>query len=226
MLFLLLAVPVAGMAQQVRKAIYLKDGSIIKGVIIEQVPGKSLKIQRMDGSILAYDMSEVEKIDKETSFTSRSRSGGTEAKPAQYGYRGFFDVGYTCGTSSWDGTDRLEFNTTHGVQFSPYFFFGIGMGVHRFYDSGFTEIPVFWDFRADIVNYKISPFVDFKVGYTVYDRQGLYLAPTVGCRFGVAGRVGLNIGIGYTVQKCHYDDRIPLSKENLGGFHVKLGVDF
>ena len=221
------------MAQQVRKAIYLKDGSIIKGVIIEQVPGKSLKIQRADGSILVYDMSEVEKVEKiekgGAQPVSRSLSGGWKAKPAQpaqYGYRGFFDVGYTCGTSSWVGTDRLEFNTTHGVQFSPYFFFGIGMGVHRFYDSGFTEIPVFWDFRADIVNYKISPFVDFKVGYTVYDRQGLYLAPTVGCRFGVAGRVGLNIGIGYTVQKCHYDDRIPLSKENLGGFHVKLGVDF
>ena len=45
-----------------QEVVYLKNGSIIKGVVIEQVPGESLKIQTYDGSIFVYKMSEVEKI--------------------------------------------------------------------------------------------------------------------------------------------------------------------
>ena len=45
--------------------VYLKDGSIIRGTIIEQTPGESLKIETADGSIFVYQMSEVERIAKE-----------------------------------------------------------------------------------------------------------------------------------------------------------------
>ena len=45
--------------------VYLKNGSIIKGMIIEQTPNVSLKIQTRDGSIFVYKMEEVEKITKE-----------------------------------------------------------------------------------------------------------------------------------------------------------------
>lgn len=45
--------------------VYLKNGSIIKGLIIEQVPNESLKIQTADGSIFVYEMDQVAKIAKE-----------------------------------------------------------------------------------------------------------------------------------------------------------------
>lgn len=45
--------------------LYLKNGSVIKGVIIEQVPNESLKIQTADGSIFVYEMDQVAKIAKE-----------------------------------------------------------------------------------------------------------------------------------------------------------------
>ena len=48
-----------------RDVVYLKNGSIVKGSIIEQIPNKSLKIQTADGSIFVYDYSEVDKIVKE-----------------------------------------------------------------------------------------------------------------------------------------------------------------
>ena len=50
---------------QTRDAVYLKNGSVIKGEIIEQVPNKSIKIQTSDGNIFVYDFSEIEKITKE-----------------------------------------------------------------------------------------------------------------------------------------------------------------
>lgn len=56
----------AGQSQTTYKdVVYLKSGSMVKGIIIEQVPNVSLKIQTNDGSIFVYKMEEVEKITKE-----------------------------------------------------------------------------------------------------------------------------------------------------------------
>ncbi len=52
-------------AQQYIESVYLKNGSIIKGTVIEQVPDGDIKIQRNDGSVYVYPMSEVIKITKE-----------------------------------------------------------------------------------------------------------------------------------------------------------------
>ena len=49
-----------------QEVVYLKNGSIIKGVIIEQVPNKIIKIQTADGSVFVHRMDEIEKITKET----------------------------------------------------------------------------------------------------------------------------------------------------------------
>jgi hypothetical protein len=49
-----------------KDVIYLKNGSIIKGEIVEQVPGKQIKIRTADGNIMAYNLDEIEKITKET----------------------------------------------------------------------------------------------------------------------------------------------------------------
>lgn len=45
--------------------VHLKNGSIIKGIIIEQVPSKQLKIETADGSVFVYQMDEIEKMAKE-----------------------------------------------------------------------------------------------------------------------------------------------------------------
>lgn len=45
--------------------VYLKNGSIIKGIIIEQVPNISIKIETSGGSIFVYKMEEIEKLTRE-----------------------------------------------------------------------------------------------------------------------------------------------------------------
>ena len=45
--------------------VHLKNGSIIKGIIIEQIPNKTIKIETSGGSIFVYQMDEVIKIVKE-----------------------------------------------------------------------------------------------------------------------------------------------------------------
>lgn len=45
--------------------VYLKNGSIIRGIIIEQVPNKSLKIETADKNLFVYQIDEIEKFTKE-----------------------------------------------------------------------------------------------------------------------------------------------------------------
>ncbi len=65
-------------AQQFRiDVVYLNDGSIIKGIIVEQIPGVSLKIKTADGSVFAINMSDVVKTGKEL---PKQQSGQFERK--------------------------------------------------------------------------------------------------------------------------------------------------
>ena len=52
-------------AQQTEDVVHLKNGSIVRGTIIEQIPGESLKIQTQGGSVFVYTMNEIAKISKE-----------------------------------------------------------------------------------------------------------------------------------------------------------------
>lgn len=47
--------------------VYLKNGSIIKGLILEQVINVQVKLQTKDGNIFVYKYEEIEKITKEMS---------------------------------------------------------------------------------------------------------------------------------------------------------------
>ncbi|MBC8550708.1 MAG: hypothetical protein ISR95_02780 [Candidatus Marinimicrobia bacterium] len=55
--------------QQYEDVVYLKDGSIIHGVIIEQVPNKLIKIQS-GKNVFVYQLDEIEKMTKEITETS------------------------------------------------------------------------------------------------------------------------------------------------------------
>lgn len=66
--------------------VYLKNGSIIRGLIIEQIPNVSLKIQTKDKSVFVYNMEDVEKMTKEpvqeTPSAQQNVYYGSEKDPA------------------------------------------------------------------------------------------------------------------------------------------------
>lgn len=66
-LFVLIVVGTVMLCSQtvMRDVVYLKNGSIVKGTIIEMVPNQSIKIQTGDGSVFVYTMAEVDRITKE-----------------------------------------------------------------------------------------------------------------------------------------------------------------
>ena len=50
---------------QVVDVIYLKNGSVVRGIIVEQIPNETLRIRTQGGSEFVFKMSEVLKITKE-----------------------------------------------------------------------------------------------------------------------------------------------------------------
>ncbi len=91
--------PMEASAQDMQDVIYLNNGSIIRGTIIEQVPNDYYKIKTGDGSVFIYYAEDVEKIAKErpikstTSYTGGSRS--MRSKAIQLNPLGFLQFGPT-----------------------------------------------------------------------------------------------------------------------------------
>ncbi len=233
---LFLLVSVAASAQTMQEVVYLKNGSVIRGIVIEQVPNESLKIQTADGSVFAYQMDEVEKITKEAvdntrrssnvrNASSNSHGFGGKGTGLKSGYRGFVDFGGGVGVGDW-GDGRVGFSTSHGYQFCPYFFLGVGVGLNYHTDWDVVEIPIFAHLRSEFLDNAISPFLDVKIGYSPYDGTGVYAEPSVGCRVGVTDKLGLSLGIGYEMQSLEigwgkYSDR-----KVCGAVSFKLALDF
>lgn len=85
--------------EQMQDVVYLKNGSIIRGIIIEQVPNKSLKIRTKDGNVFVYSINEVERITKEADPTS-----GTYLIEDSWSGKsliGINPVGFALGGLSW-----------------------------------------------------------------------------------------------------------------------------
>ena len=200
-----------GFSQNYQDVVYLKSGSVIRGVVVEQVPGVSLKVQTSDGNMFVYEMSEVEKMTKEASPRQYGRQGnnygGLQNLSRGYrpnGYRGFMELGGGPGVGDY-GDGFVSFSTSHGGQISPYFFLGAGIGFDYHFGWETISIPIFADLRANFLDNWITPYFGAKIGYSVFDITGFYFNPTLGVDFALDSRLGFNFSLGYNLQSAVVD---------------------
>ena len=243
-------------AQVMQDVVYLKNGSIIRGTIIEQVPNKSLKIKTNDGSVFVYEINDVEKITKEEppmnygygwyyqnnneyrhqhgyadNYNTRANRNSDFSRK---GYRGFVDIGYAVGVGDY-GDGVFAVSTSHGYQFNPYFFVGAGIGVDYHFDYETMFLPIFADLRGYFIDGRITPYIGVKIGYSPVDGTGLFFNPSVGASFGISRKFALNISIGYNLQRAemyksyynyYYGYSHSYSDETLGAITFKVGFEF
>jgi hypothetical protein len=72
-LVLLVVVCSMGFGQERQDVVYLKNGDIRKGTIIENAPNDYIKVETADGSIFTIKYSEIERITKEAKSASASQ---------------------------------------------------------------------------------------------------------------------------------------------------------
>lgn len=109
--------------EQMQDVVYLKNGGIIRGIIIEQIPGKSIKIQTRDGNVFVHQLDEVERITKEGAAQSTASSGGPAT--GQFGVVGHVGTDITGGLGYGGGLSYIlsPGGGSYGYEFSLDYFF-------------------------------------------------------------------------------------------------------
>ena len=223
-LFFMLVTTLSFAQGNYQDVVYLKNGSIIKGVIVEQVPNKSIKIETSGGSVFVYTMDEIEKLTREQ---LKEESVVSSNLP-----KGSIELGYQIGSGDYK-FDRLKLNFISSYEVSPQFLMGYGLGFRFYFDQDVALMPFLADFKYNFEGASVTPFLALSMGYSFditneFEGAGFLLNPRFGVNFNTSGKSKLGVSVGYEMQRMdvydYYWDEI--STENLGAIGLTLSLSF
>lgn len=184
------------------QVVYLKNGSVIHGLIVEYVPNASIKV-KSGPNLFAYKMDEIEKITLEEP-AARVYEGKSK------GYYGIAQVGLT-DFPAGGNLAMASISLINGYQFNRYVGLGLGIGgdisTHKVYN-----MPVFADLRINFLKTRVTPFVAIDLGYNAQFTQtydyysgdtkpqvyhGMVFNPSLGVKVGISKKVGASLALGY-----------------------------
>lgn len=175
---------------------------------MEQVPDDHIKIRMADGSVMVYQMSEVEKITKEEAQNTVKTNG----------HRGLdfnIDAGYHLATKGGGGSVSAELGL--GKRFTKNFYWGISSGVFIPTGGGDISIPIASDFKVyfPLNSSSLTPGGIIRAGYVfntaddvtvgtgkykttveIPDNIMIQIMPTL--EIPLSKKVDFNVGLGYT----------------------------
>jgi hypothetical protein len=184
--------------RNLQDVVYLKNGDVVRGVIIEQIPNISLKIQTKDKSIFNYNFSEIEKITKEN-FPSRFLTRKTKSiSLLELGYQTGFGSDFDWGIRE----NRWKLDYSYLFNLRPNLSLGLRAGLRYYIDNGLI-IPICGTIRGDFSFRNMKPFYSISAGYSfseLTDPEGFLFNPNIGTRFEVNPSFDLTLGLGYELQ--------------------------
>jgi hypothetical protein len=210
LLFVLSSSLIVFAQQYYQDVVYLKNGSIIRGTIIEQIPNRSIKIETADKSVFVYQFNEIAKFSKEALARGRRKYSNSSSSKHESGYVGVVDVGYAVGVGDY-GLNFINLTMINGYKFNPYFSLGFGTGTRLYYDSDAILTPFFLNFQVNFIDSPIYPFFALSTGYSFdlsddFEATGFLVNLNVGVHFEVSDKFGINVGIGYEGQWAEFYD--------------------
>ncbi len=209
--------------------VYLKDGSIIRGIIIEQVPNKTVKLKTSEGNIFVYKIEDIEKMTKEENPNANNfNSRNNNSDRMDSGYSGRIELGYGAGTGDF-GIDNIKFNFINGYRINNYFSIGLGFGARYYPDAEALLIPVFIDARSRFLTGKVSPYAALALGYSLdatadFQGSGALISPQIGVSILTSSSSDINIGLGYDIQRLKYYDSYYGSSGSISSKAISLNV--
>jgi hypothetical protein len=198
--------PKVDTGKNMEDVVYLKNGAIVRGIIIEQIPNKSLDIKSDDNNYFVFKFDEIQKITKEnrvSDLTDYKKKGFLNITELGFGfgvntintYRGSFDISHAYPISG--------IRTINGYQMNEYFSFGLGVGFESIIDgtNKGALMPLTADVRMNLRKGKITPTLTLNGGYAVgfQTSSGLTANPTVGVRIYITKKIAFLFNMGYEV---------------------------
>jgi len=165
---------------------------------------------------------------------SRKDKESRQGSGLKRGYKGIVDLGYFWGAGDY-AYDRLNFSFINGYQVNPYFSFGIGTGIHYYFDedsyyNGYYNdnddqvlIPLFSDFRVNFINKAVSPYLSTGIGYSFnasddFNGVGIFLDLSIGVSYKIPRGCEIHAGISYQMQRVDYDS------SHYGSSYIDMGA--
>jgi hypothetical protein len=142
-------------AQRTKDALYLKNGSIIYGKLLE-VSENNYRIQTSDGSFFNYRSDEVAKFIKESPQVVGRRSDGVGMA---------LEAGLLIGSQSSELEAPFSFNILVNYTAGTKNILGIGSGVEYL---GSTFSPLFLEYKRLFNEKRATPFVFFRGGALIH----------------------------------------------------------
>lgn len=235
------------LAQNKVDVVKLKNGNILKGKIVRQVPGQFIELKTVDKNFWKFDMEDVAEIQykqKRQSF-KRFKIDTIENKNSGLYYE--LNFGVLTGNNSNQNNAPFSFLTHFTYLHKTGLAIGIGAGYEAFEEA---QIPVFSEIKYHYKLKGIPSFLFFQAGYSFSiedrDRQNYYynygeeldskggwmINPGIGFVLGKLSNSTLNLRVGYRYQKTKHDwineytDDIESLKEEFNRLSIHLGIIF
>ncbi len=159
LIILLVAIilPMGLMAQKGKKdVVYLKNGSVVRGTIVLQDPGKLIKLKTSDNSLWVFKIAEIDSI---------TRPEPVHVKVTlNTGYFNLTEIGILAGTFSNATRTPLSLMNINSWYFANGIATGLGVGVELSQES---YLPVVADFRYYFRDRRPLPFISLQAGYSI-----------------------------------------------------------
>lgn len=203
MLAVVLIASISTFSQSFRELVYLKNGSVIKGDVVELLPDSLVKIEVADGSVYAFDYKEIERIIRDSKDAVASKNVDTHDSISDFSLKKGSRL-FASAELMFGEMPGARFSATYGAQLNNKFFLGGGTGfcIAADWYSDHYSIPVFADLRVDFLEKKISPFMELRAGVDIAIKgaSGFYGDLSFGCRlkrFSVSAGVESLKGLDY-----------------------------
>jgi len=151
----------------VEDVIYLHNGSIIRGEIVEQEIGESVQIKLASGQILTFRNAEIEKITVEPPLYSKIElEKFRHLVPISYRTPGFyhqFDWGLNFTQGQWGPVPATAVHYRLLYHQNRWLNYGIGLGWDIYGEGIFT--PVFAEVQGDLWERPFTPIYLIQAGY-------------------------------------------------------------
>jgi hypothetical protein len=178
------------------EVIHLKNGTIIKGVIIEQVPGQFIKVRTKDGQEAIYQSSEVASITKDF-FEFKKK-----------GYINITEIGVAVGPDNV----AYSISTVNGYLIKPHFSLGVGAGYDYYVNTG-SMVPLYLDMRIILHDKRFTPFIYNDAGYSFAIssatlsgfKAGIMFNPGFGIKTFVGKTTAFVLSFGIKIQNIKYN---------------------
>jgi hypothetical protein len=218
--------------ERTEDVLYLKNGSVLRGKIVESSNDSIIRIETIGRNIFAHRLDEIDKVLREEktktdeyyqyNISARNQRDRYDMSLVKGTFYHHTNMKMSAGFNQSQPVGVIGVSHSSGYYLKSWFGLGLGLGIER--NSQHTIMPTTLNIRGFINNTPNTLYYTVDVGYnvafinqetnndwqwrTMTDAQGgIYVHPAIGFRFYSATRAHFTLDFGYVFQQVNYSYR-------------------